>query len=115
MYTQNSITNILLQATNYAISQGFNPIYFKGEDETPEDFMTALFTIANDIHTDFIHSNKTYAALCFTHDTHQFWLDPYKSQEELLENYKDLPDATIMATFKTIIEDKLFTLDIVLG
>lgn len=124
-YTSNVITSLLIQATNFALSNGFTPELHRNLDEKPANFATTLQDIQRNIFYRIEHG-IFYASLYFNEDQNQFSLDSFKSHNEMLNDYLEgfaddptIPKDLIMASFTKYIkvnnEQIYFTLEIVLG
>lgn len=127
-HKSNTITLMLVQATNYAVSRGFIPQAHTDvdDDNKPADFLQTLNKIHEAIEKR-IQNNIFYASIYFNDDNNAFSIDCFYSHEQMLNEYSDngnLEGDLDMASFSMpfIIKNedgkelcKYFTLDIVMG
>lgn len=114
----NTVTNMLMLATNYAIANGFHPINHTDLDENPANFNETLYNIANQIN-ERIEQGINYASIYFNDDLNAFSLEPFNSHDELINDYSDngnFPSQFVMASFTMPLNNgTLFTLEIIQG
>lgn len=128
-HKSNTITLMLIQATNFAIARGFTPQAHTDVDnnDEPADFLQTLNKIHEAIEKR-IQDNIFYASIYFNDDNKAFSFDDcFYSHEQMLNEYtdngnfgNDLDMASISMPFLTKDEDgniksQYFTLDVVLG